>query len=90
MDITTLRGKETLQALTERLYGRLNGEQQQRAEMVLLEANPGLDAIAGLPIGALIAVPSVAGTQIRADVRKEDPQVQMRNHFLADLKAYRE
>ncbi len=89
MDTTTLRGEETLQALTERLYGRLKGEQQQRAEMVLLEANPGLEAIGGLANGSLLVVPTIPGFTVTPDVKLEDPLDQMMRQIRADLEAYR-
>ncbi len=89
MDTTTLRGETTLLALTERLYGRLNGELQQRAESLLLKANPGLEAIGLLPIGALLAVPSLAGVPVMAEVTDDDPQERRRQQIRTDLEAYR-
>ncbi len=89
MDTTTLRGEKTLLELTERLYGRLNGDQQRRAETMLLQANPGLGAIGQLPIGALLAVPGIAGIPVTPDIGAGDPQERMRGQIRTDLEAYR-
>lgn len=90
MDITTLRGEQTLQELTERLYGCLHGDQQQRAETLLLKANRRLAAIGRLPIGAILAVPPFPGITGTSNVNKEDPQDRMRGQIRADLNLYRE
>ncbi len=90
MDTTTLRGEKTLQELTERLYGCLHGEQKQRAETLLLKANPGLEAIGRLPRGALLTVPTFPGITNTPDVQKDDPQDRMRGQIRADLEAYRQ
>ena len=83
MNIATLQGETTVEALALRLYGKAA---KQRPELVehLRDANPHLKDLASLPQGTPVLVPRSGDAQIDAQTPAADPR---RQAAIADVSA---
>src|SRR5687768_5845316 len=82
MNIATLKGDASVEALAQRLYGAAAKKKPELAER-LIEANPHLLDLNNLPQGTPIVVPRTGDMQIDHDLDAgDDPQ---RTAAIADL-----
>lgn len=66
MAIATYRGEKSVADLATRLYTRLTPRQREKAEAALLKANPRLRDPRTLTEGAVLEVPDLDGSRLRA------------------------
>lgn len=88
MAIATYRGEQTVAELATRLYTRLTSRQREKAEAALLRANPQLRDLKRLPKGAILEVPTLDDTRLRARGGAADPADEIGDDVSAALKAF--
>ena len=88
MRFTTVTGEASVGALADRLYANLTPASRALAESALLKANPHLAGKAGLPPGAVVRVPEVAGLTIKPGAANRDPAGEALKDVTAALSDY--
>jgi hypothetical protein len=90
MAYVVYKGESKVAELVGRAYGELKAADRQRAEAVLLRANPQLAKIKDLSEGSLIVVPPVPGVPVSAEREVEAPAAEAVGEVAEALTAYRD
>lgn len=90
MRFTTLRGEQSLAALTDKLYQDLTPQARVAAEKALLKANPLLRTFDRIKPGILLSVPELPGIRANTAGSDDDPAGQVKGLLLGALTTYQE